>query len=129
MADLADSASQASQASSQVTDAVGEISKGAVSQAESVEDSANNTGKIGNNIEDKAENVGVMEKLNESFSQQTTQLVSLMIPHKVIHFCHIRVKTSAVTRLPNIVITHCLVCWFLLYPKSCHPLHPLVSGK
>ena len=45
--ELADSASQATAASSQVTDAVGEVSKGAVSQAESVQNAAASTDSIG----------------------------------------------------------------------------------
>ncbi len=60
-ASLASSASQASEASNQVTTAVSEISKGAVSQAESVEQSASNTGNIGDNIEDIATGVNEMD--------------------------------------------------------------------
>ena len=56
-ANLASSADQATTASSQVTEAVDEISKGAVSQAESVENAAGNTQEIGNDIETIASNV------------------------------------------------------------------------
>lgn len=56
-ADLATSSDQASQASGQVTLAVDEISQGAVSQAESVENAAGNTNDIGNDIEVIASNV------------------------------------------------------------------------
>lgn len=55
--ELASSAEQASMASNQVTDAVDEISKGAVSQAESVQDSATNVGEIGSDIDTVRDNV------------------------------------------------------------------------
>ena len=55
--ELASSSDQASQASGQVTIAVDEISQGAVSQAESVENAAGNTNDIGNDIEVIASNV------------------------------------------------------------------------
>ena len=58
--ELAESSEQASQASSQVTD-VNEISKGAVSQAESVQNAANNTDEIGNNIENITDDVAQMD--------------------------------------------------------------------
>ncbi len=60
--DLDTNASNATQASGQVTDAVDEISKGAVSQAESVEAAANDTGNIGNNIEDIAAGVDELDR-------------------------------------------------------------------
>ena len=59
--DLAESALQASQASGQVTDAVTEISKGAVAQAESVENAVSNTDDIGRNIENITEDVQGMD--------------------------------------------------------------------
>nr|MCR4643571.1 methyl-accepting chemotaxis protein [Lachnospiraceae bacterium] len=63
--ELADSASQASQASDQVTDAVTEISKGAVAQAESVENAVGNTDEIGKNIEAITGNVNEMDSYSE----------------------------------------------------------------
>ncbi len=59
---LAGSAADASEVSNQVTESVDAISKGAVSQAESVEDSAQNTSNIGNNIEEIATNVAEMDE-------------------------------------------------------------------
>ncbi len=60
--ELADSANQASLASEQVTDAVTEISKGAVAQAESVENAVGNTDDIGRNIENITEDVQGMDR-------------------------------------------------------------------
>ena len=82
--ELATSSDSASQASGQVTIAVGEISQGAVSQAESVEHAAGNTSDIGNDIEVIASNIEqldgyagtmkatcaeTMEALNKLFAQ------------------------------------------------------------
>ncbi len=82
--ELASSSDSASQASGQVTIAVGEISQGAVSQAESVENAAGNTSDIGNDIEVIASNIeqldgfagsmkttcaDTMEALNKLFAQ------------------------------------------------------------
>ena len=64
--DLASSSDQASQASGQVVVAVGEISQGAVSQAESVEHAAGNTSDIGNDIEIIASNVEQLDSYAES---------------------------------------------------------------
>ena len=55
--ELASSSDSASQASGQVTIAVGDISQGAVSQAESVENAAGNTTDIGYDIEVIANNI------------------------------------------------------------------------
>ncbi len=63
--DLADSAAQASQASDQVTNAVTEISKGAVAQAESVENAVNHTDDIGRNIEEITTDVTEMDAYAE----------------------------------------------------------------
>ncbi|MCR5099871.1 MAG: cache domain-containing protein [Butyrivibrio sp.] len=49
---LSTSAETASQVSDQVTEAVGDISKGATAQAENVEDSVGNTNEMGDSIED-----------------------------------------------------------------------------
>ncbi len=56
-AELSDSASQASNTSGHVSEAVEEISKGAMSQAESVETAAGNTQDIGRDIDEVSENV------------------------------------------------------------------------
>ncbi len=60
--EMADSASQAALASDQVTDAIAEISKGAVTQAESVESAAGDTDDIGRNIETITEDVQNMDQ-------------------------------------------------------------------
>ena len=67
--DLAESASQASQASEQVTDAVGEISKGAVAQAESVENAAADTDQIGRNIDTITDNVNQLNTYTADMKQ------------------------------------------------------------
>ena len=66
---LSTSAQTASNVSSQVAEAVGDISKSAVSQAESVETSATNTNEMGDNIDEI--NVSV-----EDLSNATTQMLS-----------------------------------------------------
>lgn len=55
--ELAESASQASNASNQVSQAVDDISRGAVSQADSVETASENTQDIGRDIEEVSDNV------------------------------------------------------------------------
>ena len=60
--ELADSAVQANTTSGQVTEAVGEISKGAVSQAESIEKAAMDTSDIGENISDITNSVEAMDR-------------------------------------------------------------------
>lgn len=65
---LSTSAQTASHVSTQVAEAVGDISKGAVSQAESVETSASNTTEMGDNIDD----IGVSV---EDLSSATTQML------------------------------------------------------
>ena len=67
--DLADSANQASIASEQVTEAVTEISKGAVAQAESVEDAVNHTDDIGRNIEEITSDVHEMDSYAEEMKE------------------------------------------------------------
>ena len=59
---LADTATQANEASGQVTEAVGGISRGAVSQAESIENAAGDTGEIGNDIENISDSVDDMSR-------------------------------------------------------------------
>ncbi len=68
-ADLADSASQATMASEQVTDAVTEVSKGAVAQAESVESAVNETDEIGHNIEGITGDVSDMDRYAEEMKE------------------------------------------------------------
>lgn len=67
--DLADSASQASMASEQVTNAVSEISQGAISQAESVENAASHTDDIGRNIEEITSDVREMDTYAEEMKE------------------------------------------------------------
>lgn len=67
--ELADSANQATLASEQVTDAVTEISKGAVAQAESVENAVGNTDDIGKNIETITEDVKGMDNYAAEMKQ------------------------------------------------------------
>ncbi len=84
--ELADSANQASTASGQVSQAVDDISKGAVSQAESIETAAGNTQDIGRDIDEVALSVdqlntyakemkesceAAMEALNKLIDQST----------------------------------------------------------
>ena len=59
--ELAESSSNASCASNQVTDSVIDISKGAIYQAENIRNAENNTENIGNNIEDIVSNVEEMD--------------------------------------------------------------------
>lgn len=66
---LSTSAQTASSVSTQVAEAVGDISKGAVSQAESVETSANNTSEMGESIDD----IGVSV---DDLSDATTQMLT-----------------------------------------------------
>ncbi|MBP3818289.1 MAG: cache domain-containing protein [Butyrivibrio sp.] len=74
-AELADSANQASTASGQVSQAVDDISKGAVNQAESVETAAGNTQDIGKDIEQVADNV---KQLNSYSEQMKTSCEAAM---------------------------------------------------
>ena len=69
--DLAMNADNATQASSQVTDAVDEISRGAVEQAESVNDSAKNTNNIGEDIDSITVNVEELESFSAEMAQYT----------------------------------------------------------
>jgi len=76
--DLADSASQAVQASEQVTDAVTEISKGAVSQAESVESAVSDTDEIGKNIENITGAVNEMDRYAEEMKDACDKAMSAL---------------------------------------------------
>ncbi|MBP5266371.1 MAG: methyl-accepting chemotaxis protein [Lachnospiraceae bacterium] len=66
---LSDSSQKAVAASSQVTDAVDDISKGAMSQAESVQDSAANVSGIGEDIENIATNVNTLSDYTKQMKQ------------------------------------------------------------
>ncbi|MCR5179139.1 MAG: hypothetical protein K6C95_09195 [Lachnospiraceae bacterium] len=76
--DLADSSNQASQASSQVTDAVGEVSKGAVSQAESVQTAATDTDGIGRDIETITDNVGQLDSYAQAMKKSCDRTMEAM---------------------------------------------------
>ncbi len=76
--DLADSASQAVQASEQVTDAVTEISKGAVAQAESVESAVTDTDEIGRNIENITGAVSEMDRYAEEMKEACDKAMSAL---------------------------------------------------
>ncbi|MCR4907414.1 MAG: methyl-accepting chemotaxis protein [Lachnospiraceae bacterium] len=92
--ELSQSAQQASEASNQVTTAVDEISKGAVGQAESVQNSANNTSNIGVDIDGITDNVNelggyademkqacgrAMQALNELLKQNESTVESMKV--------------------------------------------------
>ena len=86
--ELADSASQANAASSQVTDAVGEVSKGAVSQAESVQNAAASTDSIGTNIDLISENISTLDeaasKMKQSCDKATDALVEIVTQNSAV---------------------------------------------
>lgn len=67
--ELSSSAEMASAASGQVTDAVNDISEGAVNQAESVQDSATNVGEIGVDIETISDNVATLNTNTEEMQK------------------------------------------------------------
>ena len=76
--ELADSAVQANATSQQVTDAVSEISKGAVSQAESIEKAAGDTGTMGDNIDDIANSVEEMDHCAEDMKTSCDKAMSAL---------------------------------------------------
>ncbi|MCR4584920.1 MAG: methyl-accepting chemotaxis protein [Lachnospiraceae bacterium] len=76
--ELADSANQAVLASGQVTDAVTEISKGAISQAESVEAAAGDTDDMGRNIENIAGDVSEMDRYVEEMKEACDKAMSAL---------------------------------------------------
>ncbi len=73
--ELSSNANMASTASGQVSQAVDDISKGAVNQAESVETAAGNTQDIGRDIEEVSENV---EQLNSYASEMKSSCEAAM---------------------------------------------------
>ena len=76
--ELSSSADLASQASGQVTDAVDEISKGAVSQAESVQDSAGNTSEMGENIDGITFSVDELSTAADEMMQASNRTVEAL---------------------------------------------------
>ena len=76
--ELSDSADQASYASSQVTSAVDDISKGAVGQAESVESAAGNTQDIGEDIELVSGNVEHLTSVAKEMSTACENAMAAM---------------------------------------------------
>ncbi len=76
--ELSQSAQQASEASNQVTTAVDEISKGAVGQAESVQNSANNTSDIGVDIEGITDNVNELGGYADEMKQACTRAMAAL---------------------------------------------------
>ncbi|MBR4831502.1 MAG: cache domain-containing protein [Butyrivibrio sp.] len=86
--ELSESSSQAAAASSQVTNAVGEVSKGAVSQAESVQDAASSTDTIGNNIDLISEKVMSLDeaakRMQESCDKATNALSEIVVQNSAV---------------------------------------------
>ncbi|MBQ7676678.1 MAG: methyl-accepting chemotaxis protein [Lachnospiraceae bacterium] len=76
--ELARSSDTASQASTQVTDAVEDISRGAVQQAESVHNSAENTETIGENIDDISTNVASLSASAEAMKEASAAAMSAL---------------------------------------------------
>ncbi|SDW97713.1 methyl-accepting chemotaxis protein [Lachnospiraceae bacterium KHCPX20] len=72
---LADSSDTASRVAGQVTSAVEEISKGAVSQAENVESSLTNTEEMGNSIEEITSNVDTLNRAATEMQQDAQRTV------------------------------------------------------
>lgn len=77
--ELAGSADTASQASNQVTTAVDDITRGSVTQAESVETSANNTNDIGNNINGVSENISKLNELAMDMQKSCDRVSGTMV--------------------------------------------------
>ena len=75
---LSESSEQASEASQQVTMAMEDISKGAVSQAESVEQAAHDTGDIGATIEEITERVNEMSEFAENMKNACSNAMNAL---------------------------------------------------
>ena len=73
--DLSDSASQASEASNQITTSIEEIAKGAAGQSVSMQTSADNTTEIGNDIEGITSNVNELGSYAGSMKQASIRAV------------------------------------------------------
>ena len=84
--ELAESASQASMASNQVSSAVDDISRGAVSQADSVQDSVTNTEDMGTSIDsisgDVTELTNYSKQMQEACDNAMTTLAQLLEQNK-----------------------------------------------
>ncbi|MCR5627814.1 MAG: methyl-accepting chemotaxis protein [Lachnospiraceae bacterium] len=108
--ELSMSANQAAEASSQVTEAVDEISKGAVSQAESVQNAAADTSRMGVDIEGITDGVqelngftgsmdtsceNAMQALNLLLKQNTNTVNSMKVIDDQIHSTNDAVRNIA----------------------------------
>ena len=76
--DLAGSADRASSTSSNVTGAVAEVSKGAASQAESIQTAAQCTDSMGNNIDDISANITALDEATGSMRDNCDKVVSTL---------------------------------------------------
>ncbi|MBQ9610863.1 MAG: methyl-accepting chemotaxis protein [Lachnospiraceae bacterium] len=76
--DLASSASNAAEASKQVTAAVEDITKGSMTQAESVQTSSDNTNYIGKDIEGITQNIDELNTLVDSMYEASDRTMTAM---------------------------------------------------
>ncbi|MBQ9233218.1 MAG: methyl-accepting chemotaxis protein [Lachnospiraceae bacterium] len=76
--DLSSSASGAAEASSQVVSAVEDITKGSLSQAESVQTSSENTNQIGDDIEGITDNIHTLNELVDSMKEASDRAMIAM---------------------------------------------------
>ena len=76
--DLSDSAKLANDASAQVSQAIGEISKGSVSQAEEIQTAAQNTEDIGRDIDNITENVNQLDGYAKEMKESTDKALGAM---------------------------------------------------
>ncbi len=76
--ELANSANEASEASHQVTAAVDDITKGSVSQAESVQTSAVNTNQMGDDISGITENIHSLNELSVQMKDASDRVMQAM---------------------------------------------------
>lgn len=76
--DLSSSASGAAEASSQVVSAVEDITKGSLSQAESVQTSSDNTSQIGADIEGITDNIHTLNDLVDNMKNASDRAMSAM---------------------------------------------------
>ncbi len=76
--DLSSSASGAAEASSQVVSAVEDITKGSLSQAESVQTSSENTNQIGDDIEGITDNIHTLNELVDSMKDASDRAMIAM---------------------------------------------------
>ncbi len=76
--ELSGSASQAADASGQVSSAVEEISKGAISQAESIQTAATNTADMGNDIDGITESIDQLSKQADDMQEACTNAMNAL---------------------------------------------------